>query len=421
MLLIPCASVLLLPGICLLNIVVLSHRVPYPPNKGEKIRTYNQLEFLKARGFKITVFCLLHDKNDAALAAEYQQKSGFRVVTCDVGFTKPRMLMGLLGFRALSVSNFYNSTLQKKLNAFLENTSVDAFYCTSSAMAEYVFQRNTADQLSPRMIVDFMDLDSDKWRQYVKVNNFPMTAVYRYEARALLKYEKKIQQEFDECIFISKNEVDLFQSLLPASASNLNVIGNGVDLSAFRPRPEMTLEKPLTLLFSGVMDYFPNENAMVWFVKNVWPILKVQHPDARLVIAGMNPSPAIVEMGVDNSITVTGFVDDMLECYHQANIFIAPFQIARGVQNKILQSFACGLPVVSTPVGAEGIDCNDGEHLMIADSAEEFVEKIDVLVGDKQKYMDICQSAITLVNENFTWDAVNHSLPDILRTEKITD
>ena len=395
--------------------MVLSHRVPFPPNKGEKIRTFNQLEFLKARGFKITVFCLLHDKSDLALAVDYQEQSGFRVITCEVGFAKPRMFAGLFGFRALSVSNFYNSKLQQKLDHHLENESVDALYCTSSSMAEYAFNRSNNDQLSLRTIIDFMDLDSDKWRQYVKVNKFPMTAIYRYETRALLKYEKKIQREFDECIFISKNEVELFQSFLPTPATNLNVIGNGVDLSAFKPRPNLGFEKPLTLLFSGVMDYFPNENAMIWFVKNVWSKLKIIHPDARLVIAGMNPSPAILDMKADSSITVTGFVDDMLECYHQANLFIAPFQIARGVQNKILQSFACGLPVVSTPVGAEGIDCIDGEHLMIASSADEFIEKINSLIEDEQKYLEICRNALALVNNNFTWDAVNHPLSRLLQ------
>ncbi len=394
--------------------MVLSHRVPFPPHKGEKIRTYNQLEYLRARGFNVTVFCLVHDENDEKFAIEYQQQTGIKVITCEVGFSKPRMAVGLFKFRALSVSNFYNRALQRDLDGHLASATVDAIYCTSSAMAEYVFNAEFQGKPAPRKIIDFMDLDSDKWRQYIGVNRFPMSGVYWYESKTLLKYEKKIQQEFDQCIFISANEVDLFQQLLGKEVSNLQVIGNGVDLSAFRPRPELTFEQPLTLLFSGVMDYFPNENAMIWFAENVWKKLKSAHPDVKLIIAGMNPSPAIEALGSDPSITVTGFVDDMLACYHEANIFVAPFQIARGVQNKILQSFACGVPVVSTAVGAEGIDCIDGQHLLIAETADEYVAKIDELISDKKKYEQMCNAALQLVSDNFTWSAKNQRLPELL-------
>lgn len=394
--------------------MVLSHRVPFPPNKGEKIRTFNQLKYLTDRGFNVTLFCLLHDKHDDKLAVEYQTLTGVTVITGKVGFSKPRMLIGLFNLRALSVSNFYNPSLQRKLDKHLSENAVEALYCTSSAMAEYVFKSGRESKHLPRNVIDFMDLDSDKWRQYSAAYNFPMSVVYWYESRVLLKYEKKIQQEFDQCIFISSKEVELFQTLLGQESENLKVIGNGVDLSAFCPRPKLTFEAPLTLLFSGVMDYFPNENAMIWFVENVWSKLRSQYPDVQLVIAGMKPSAAITELGKISGITVTGFVDDMLAFYHQANVFIAPFQIARGVQNKILQSFACGLPVVSTVAGAEGIDCVDGQHLLIANSPDDFVAKISELISNQQKYNDICHEALELIRSQYTWDAINQSLPELL-------
>lgn len=397
--------------------------MPFPPNKGEKIRTFNQLEFLRKRGFDITVFCLLHEPADAGHAADLESTTGIRVVTANVGFGKLRMLAGLYKLRALSVSNFYCIALQNKLDQYFAKTEVDTVYVTSSAMAEYVFRgrwNSDPSTKSPRQVIDFMDLDSDKWRQYVEINKFPMSWVYRYESKRLFEYEKRIQGRFEQCIFISSNEVDLFQQKLPQKADNLNIVGNGVDLDVFRPRADLHADRAdpsstdeggsVKLLFSGVMDYLPNENAMLWFVENVWEPLRQIRPDAELVIAGMNPSQAIQDLALTDGITVTGFVDDMLACYHQANLFIAPFQIARGVQNKVLQAFACGLPVVSTAVGAEGIECTVGVHYAQASTPDQFVEQIIRLSDDHNHYRKIAENAIDLVNQKYTWEAMNADL-----------
>ena len=144
--------------------------------------------------------------------------------------------------------------------------------------------------------------------------------------------------------------------------------------------------------------------------RNVWDLLRQLRPDAELVIAGMNPSPAIQELARHNGITVTGFVDDMLACYHEAGFFIAPFQIARGVQNKVLQAFACGLPVVTTAVGAEGIQCENGVHYALASTPEEFVNQIIQLSEDQKLYRQMAENAIELVNDRYTWDAMNADL-----------
>lgn len=406
------------------NIVVLSHRLPYPPNKGEKIRTYNQLEHLRQSDCKVTIFCSVDSVDEAELARQYAELSGFKVVTVMARYRKLAMLAGLTSCRAFSVSNFYNSELQALVDSHLEQEPVDAVYCTSSAMAEYLFKSavNGHSTGSPALeLMDFMDLDSDKWRQYREISKFPMSLVYRYEESALSRYEQRIQRRFDACIFISSNEVDLFREKLSQQADNLHVVGNGVDLDAFRPPsnfydaintgdiPHAKSQK-LKLLFSGVMDYLPNENAMLWFVDNVWDRLRLVRPDAELIIAGMNPSSAIQALSEKNGITVTGFVDDMLACYHDANLFVAPFQIARGVQNKVLQAFACGLPVVTTAVGAEGINCTNGVHYLLASTPDQFVDRIVQLTDDHALYKELAENAISLVNEKYTWDAMNADL-----------
>ncbi len=396
-----------------MNIVVLSHRLPFPPNKGEKIRTYNQLEHLRVKGCDVTLFCTVDNDEELALAKEYEEQSGFKVITVRAGIRKLSMLLGLFSAQAFTVSNFYNRKLQTRINEFFANQQVDALFCTSSAMAEYVFKGNAAisqPSSQRRDLMDFMDLDSDKWRQYRRVSRFPLSLVYHYEEKRLARYESRIQQRFDECIFISSNETELFASQLQKPSPNIKVIGNGVDLTAFRPPEAPRSDNGKTLLFSGVMDYLPNVNAMTWFVDNVWADLTKRHPDARLVIAGMNPVLEIQDMANDNRITVTGYVDDMLACYHQAHVFVAPFQIARGVQNKILQSFACSLPVVTTAVGAEGINCVDGEHYLLAETSQQFVDKISELFENADRYNNIANSALALVHEDFTWKASNERL-----------
>ena len=359
------------------------------------------------------MFCTVDSAEELALAGEYEKKTGFTIVTINSGFRKLAMLVGMLSGRALSVANFYNRALQKRFDKFVAGNPVDVIYCTSSAMAEYLFKgaapiRNRNN--NRRDLIDFMDLDSDKWRQYREVTGFPMSLIYRYEEITLSRYESRIQQRFDECIFISSNETSLFAQKLKYPAQNLRVIGNGVDLAAFRPPNNPRQPGGKTLLFSGVMDYLPNENAMQWFVEEVWPRLSQVHPDIRLVIAGMNPSQAILDMAIDERITVTGYIDDMLACYHEASIFVAPFQIARGVQNKVLQAFACGLPVVTTVVGAEGIDCVAGTHYLLATDAEQFIEQISKLVDDERCYKHISDNAHELVNDQFTWDTSNRQL-----------
>lgn len=402
-----------------MDIVVLSHRLPFPPNKGEKIRTYNQLEYLRKSGCNIKLFCVVDSDEELSLAQEYESVTGISVVAVKYRFRKWSMLLGLCSGRALTVSNFYCRGLQKKLDEHASSNTINSVYCTSSAMAEYLFKADSwvlEHKALRRDLIDFMDLDSDKWSQYRKISGFPMTLIYWYEEKLLARYESEIQKYFDVCIFISENEKDLFLSKLNKSVKNIHVVGNGVDLEEFRVDERTFKTNEKTLLFSGVMDYLPNENAMQWFVKHVWPDIKLGHSDIHLVIAGMNPSPAIKNMAEDDSITVTGYVENMLSYYHEASIFVAPFQIARGVQNKILQAFACGLPVVTTPIGAEGIECKDEVHCLLAADAEKFKFQLNRLLNDENCYNRVRRNAIELVNDHYTWEANNEQLLSLFKS-----
>ena len=391
-----------------MNILFLAHRVPFPPNKGEKIRTFNQLKYLKEQGHSIRVCAPLETTDEVGffqtLAQEYCEQTIYSPLT-----SKPlRLIKGLLQGKALSVANFYTSSLQKQLDALLVEQVIDAVICTSSAMAEYIYKSNSFESLKvkPMLLMDFMDLDSDKWQQYADNSTWPMKWIYQREANLLSKYEQKVTRHFDCSFFIADAEVNLFKSQIstPEKTGKVITLGNGMDTDLFTPAKHEPKNEAPVFLFTGVMDYKPNIDAVVWFVKQIWPSVLIKYPKARFIIAGMNPTSIVNELVKTTGIEVTGFVDDILPYYHQSNYFVAPFRLARGVQNKVLQGFACGLPVISTPMGAEGIDCVEGESILIANTETEFMNCIDKLEDDISFRESIKKTALALIKEHYSWE-----------------
>ncbi|MFT4748069.1 MAG: sugar transferase (PEP-CTERM/EpsH1 system associated) [Congregibacter sp.] len=401
-----------------MNILLLSHRVPFPPNKGEKIRTFHQLKHLRELGHHIHLFSPYEDKTELA------HFNALRETWCtsvEASLLKPkaiRLLMGLVKGQPMSVANFYDKTLQQKFDQFLSGNTVDAIICSASSVAEYIFKSTALPTLDkkPLLIMDFMDVDSDKWGQYQQSSSFPMSMVYAREQRLLAKYEKKIVKKFDASYLIAKAEVTLFNQSVMQS-DKVHVMGNGLDTSVFYP-PKIKQPNPAPVfLFTGVMDYKPNEDAVNWFVNTCWPSIITQHPTAKFVIAGMNPSADINQLANDNSIEVTGFVDDILPYYHQADIFVAPFRLARGVQNKVLQAFACALPVISTPMGAEGILCQADQDILIASTPVEFIAQANQLIAQPKLAKSIGQSALHIIKQHYSWPSQLQPLVNLLGSE----
>ena len=402
-----------------MHILFIAHRPPFPPNKGEKIRTFNQLRHLKNAGHTISVCAPIANQNDIGdmqtLAVQFCEQ-----VCYDQLPGKSSLVMALLLGRPLSVANFYSKGLQAKIDVLLQTTQIDAIICTSSSMAEYVFHSATLNDSSntrPLLIMDFMDLDSDKWRQYQAAKPFPLSLIYAREARLLANYERKIHQYFDKSLFISPQEIELFLTN-EQDAGKLVAVSNGLDIDFFQATSmRAEIDSPV-FLFTGVMDYFPNSDAVIWFVETVWPHILKRWPAAQFYIAGMNPTTKVLALDKHQGIMVTGFVEDIREYYEKADFFIAPFRIARGVQNKVLQAFACGLPVISTPIGCEGIECKDQVHVLLADSADSFTHSVELLMSNQQTREHIRQNALDLVQANFSWAGRLQPLDQILQQGK---
>lgn len=403
-----------------MNIVVLAQRLPYPPIKGEKIRTLNQIIHLRKKGHEVSVFFPIESDKDYELIEEFEKQIG---VSCY--YVKPankiaRFARGILHNESLSVANFYSSRLQEKFVQHIAEQSVQCIICSASSMAKYVFKcRESCDQTTnfPTLIMDFMDVDSDKWSQYAANTSFPMSWIYQRESRLLTALEKNIVEEFDTCFLIAEPEVTLFNKTV-CPTNNLFVLGNGLDTSAFYPPTNKVKTSDLVLLFTGVMDYKPNVDAVKWFIDECWEDIKTQFPKAKFVVAGMNPVSELIKLAEkDNGIEVTGFVDDILPYFHSADVFVAPFRLARGVQNKVLQAFACGLPVVSTPMGAEGIECKDQQDVFIANTPKDFVDAIITLSRDAALGLEVGENARTLIEKLYSWEGQLMPLDQALNKE----
>ncbi|WP_349343055.1 TIGR03087 family PEP-CTERM/XrtA system glycosyltransferase [Marinobacter sp. MMG032] len=404
-----------------MKIVILSHRIPFPANKGEKIRTFHQIQYLADCGHEITVLAPYELAEEISYGKALEERLKIKAIMFPLRPKWLRLARGVVTNNALTLSYFYSAGMQKAFDRLMSSGEYDAVLCTGSAMAPYVFRnpeltgRDTSAPL--RLIMDFMDLDSDKWRQYQATSGLPMTWVYGREARLINRVELRSYELFDECFFISANEVDLFSRQLSENRK-LRVLGNGIDTSAFYPARQGSVGNKPVFLFTGVMNYKPNEDAVLWFVGALWERIRTDWPEAEFIIAGMDPSSAIRQLGRRPGITVTGFVEDIVPFYQKADIFVAPFRLARGVQNKILQALACGLPVITTRLGLEGINATPGEDILIADTEQEFFEAAKKILETETVYNSLSLNGAELIQREYSWDSV---LQDLARAIEVKD
>lgn len=405
-----------------MNILFLSHRIPFPPNKGEKIRTFHQLKFLVEKGHNVSVIAPYEDDNELAhfdaLGQNYCQiVKGVKLTSKVI-----RLAKGVIKGKALSIANFYSDELQTQLDHLITGNTFDTIICTASSMAEYVFKSEPIQQKGNlTLLMDFMDLDSDKWQQYAQNAAFPMSWVYRREATLIGAFEKRISEYFNACFFITEAEKTLFAKTIGA-VDNIFAVENGIDTAMFKPssseqKSSRERHESPVLLFTGVMDYAPNVDAVVWFVENVWPQVTKKWSKAEFYIAGMSPSDKVKALANHQGVVITGYVDDILPYFDKATVFVGPFRIARGVQNKILQAFACGLPVIATSMGAEGIHCKDEESILLAQSPDEFIQQLTRLLVEPELYEKVSENALQNIFDYYAWDSVLAPFERVLNNE----
>ena len=400
------------------NILFLAHRIPYPPDKGDKIRSWNILKHL-SESHRVHLGCLIDDPRD------WQFTETLEGVTTSAHFARisPKvarirgLISGLMRGEALSIGYFRDAGLQAWVDKTLATQRIDYAVLFSSPMARYVLDRGSA---KVPMVVDFVDIDSDKWTQYAKHKRFPESWIYTREARTLLAFERKVAARAKASLFVSPAEANLFRKLAPEVAATVHPMNNGVDLDYFSPERsyEPTFRKTgPSVVFTGAMDYWANVDAVRWFVSEVWPRLRATHGDATFHIVGGNPTANVKALASTPGVTVTGRVPDVRPYIAAADVVVAPMRIARGVQNKVLEGMSMARPVVTTPQGLEGIDAVPSQDLVLADGAERVASAIETVLADKVRGISIaelCANARRHIVEHYSWAARLTVLDELL-------
>jgi sugar transferase (PEP-CTERM/EpsH1 system associated) len=388
------------------RILYLCHRIPYPPNKGEKIRAFHQVKGLSAR-HEVDLFTLADQPADlegqAALKPYCRQ-----IAVCSVrpAVARLRALPYLLTETPLTVPYFYSAELQGAVDSALRRHSYDRIFVYCSAMAQYV--KGCRD--TP-IVTDLVDVDSDKWTQYASHRRFPWSAVYRREGRMLRRLEQEVS-ETSACVLVTtEREAGLLRRI--SGRANVQVVPNGVDPDYFRASPR-TRPSPPTIVFTGDMSYFPNQQAVRYFAQRVFPLVRKAAPDARFLIVGRNPGQSVVALREIDGIEVTGSVPDVRTYLAMATVSVAPFSIASGIQNKILEAMAFGLPVAGTRRAVQGLSAAVARIVEIGDDAETLADKMIALLRDPELARGIGQESRRRVAADYSWEPILQQLVSLV-------
>ncbi|MCE9529629.1 MAG: TIGR03087 family PEP-CTERM/XrtA system glycosyltransferase [Planctomycetes bacterium] len=357
------------------DLLIVTHRVPHPPDKGDRIRTFHLLKFL-AQHAKIHLAALA----DEPIAEATHRELGAlceRVTFAPLGSTRwLRGLGSMLKGDSLSEGVFRTRSLVQTLKKWGDETKFHAALASSSSVARYLWIGNLSKVPA---VVDLVDVDSRKWFDYAAMSAFPKSWLYRHEGRRLRRTEQSIASWAEGVTLVSEAEANLFREAVPRSQPR--VATNGVDLEYFQPEPEPADVNGC--VFVGAFDYRPNVDAAVWFANEIWPNVRKQHPKARFRIVGRRPVRAIRNLSSRDGIEVVGSVPDIRPFLREAAVVVAPLRIARGLQNKVLEALAMGKAVVASPPAMAGFR-NDVPAAKAANSRE-WLDAIDSFLIDRDR------------------------------------
>ncbi|WP_405234331.1 TIGR03087 family PEP-CTERM/XrtA system glycosyltransferase [Lentisalinibacter salinarum] len=358
------------------DVILLVHRIPFPPDKGDKIRSWHLLRHL-AREHRVHLGAFVDDPADNRYRSELE-------ACCEAVFLRPvggwRSRLGALAAlshgRSLGVGYYADDEMRDWVSGVLASRDIRSVIAFSSTMAQYL---PLTDPGSSTLIADFVDVDSDKWRQYVEESSWPRRWLYQYEARALARWEAGVLDQVDAVCVVSQAESEIVPGRHAGNRDKIAVLPNGVDYDFFDP--EAAWSDPFdgnsrALVFTGAMDYYANVDGVCWFADGVWDAVRSEHPDAEFYIVGSKPTAAVSALAGRPGITVTGRVPDVRPYLAHAAAVVAPLRLARGVQNKVLEALSMNRPVIATTQALRGLDGMPPRSAVAASSAEDFAREV---------------------------------------------
>ncbi len=378
-----------------MRILYLSHRFPSPPTFGSKVRAFHTIRHL-AQSHHVTVLApvrSLQEAEEARGIAPYCQ--AFRTFPVRFPVQAAKVALSTITPMTASEAYFHSPAMRREAARLLSSEAFDFVFVHCSSVGRIVSGIAGVPKL-----IDFCDVDSQKWSDYTAFKPWHLSLGYRWEALRLAAAERRLVRSFDLTTVATPGELETLKRI-GADESKIDWFPNGVDVDFFAPSDEPY--DPNLITFVGRMDYFPNEQAMVDFCNDVWPRLRAARPTVRLQIVGASPTAAVRRLGELPGVVVTGAVADVRPYVRRSALTIAPLQIARGTQNKILESMAMGVPVIASRIAAGGVDAIPGEHLLVASTATEYVDLALKLLGDAPMRARLGAAGRQRVLTHHTW------------------
>ncbi len=382
------------------DILFLAHRIPYPPDRGDRIRSFHILRHL-AKRYPVHLVGFVDSLADrqaakemlpmlASLHMEVRSKSQIRAG-----------LESLLTGDPISIRAFKSRRIRGTVLQLLREQPISTIFVYSGQMAQYVPRKRG----HRRFIMDFVDVDSEKFAIYGEMGRGPMAWINRREGELLADFENEVAYDADLSLFVSEAEAALFRDRADLDATSVRAVHNGIDTAFFDPGafPRIDCEDPM-IVFTGQMDYRPNIDAAIRFANRTFPAIRAKHPSALFAIVGRDPSAAVRELAGLKNVIVTGTVPDVRPWLAAASVVVAPLDIARGVQNKVLEAMSMARPVVATPAAFEGIDAVVGEHLLVAQGYD-MANAVSSLLNNSEAAEAMGAAARQRMLARYGWDA----------------
>jgi sugar transferase (PEP-CTERM/EpsH1 system associated) len=411
------------------TLLFLCHRIPFPPNKGDKIRSFNILKKLSEQ-YDVHLGCFIDDPFDKQYIAGLNQYTA-SIFHLDQHKTvaKIKGLKGFLMNKPITMPYYFDKRMQQWTNRIIAQHKIAKVFIYSSSMAQYVQEKSAqgkgnsqVDEYSAlERVIDFVDVDSDKWRQYANKKTGIAKWFFNREYRLLAREENTICAQFTHSLFVSPDEAQLFRDNQPqAQQAKVHGLLNGVDVNFFNPEVSFAEENLVPnvpfISFTGAMDYWANVDAVLWFVEHVWPLILAKQPDVVFCIVGGNPSSEVKALVKNNiGIVVTGRVHDVRPFIDKAQCVVAPLQIARGIQNKVLEAMSLNKAIVVTTMAIEGINAEQSEGVIITDDKRIYAEACLNLINEQPKKLMNREWIIS----HFTWQQTLQPLKSYFSAKEV--